>query len=252
MEEEITTPADSVGTAQGEQPETTSAQMSEVKSKKNVGEVFKNYFTATRIAYIAVFTALAFALRMLQFVVLPLPIVEQLKMDFSDTFTLIGSFALGPVAGVIIEVMKEVIYGLCFTKTAFAGELANIVVMLPLILIPSIAYKKYKGIKAVIVWLSVGCIVQVLWSFPVNLFLSFPVFVGFNWELGMSLYLKAWYLIMAFNLIKTVSLSIVTMLLYKPLSKLIKLTNEKFNKRKNKVQPTEEVTVEDKEEITEE
>lgn len=240
MEEEITTPADNVGTAQGGQPENPPAEMAEVKSKKNIGEVFKNYFTATRISYIAVFTALAFALRMLQFVVLPFPIVSQLKMDFSDTFTLIGSFALGPVAGVIIEVMKELIYGLCFPKTAFAGELANIVIMLPLILIPSIVYKKHKGVKTVILWLSVACIVQTLWSFPVNLLLSFPVFVGFNWELGMSLYLKAWYLIMAFNLIKTVSLSIVTMLLYKPLSRLIKLTNAKFTKRKMTEQPVEQ------------
>ena len=44
MEEEITPPADNVGTAQGEQPEETSAQMTEVKSKKSIGEVFKNYF----------------------------------------------------------------------------------------------------------------------------------------------------------------------------------------------------------------
>ena len=208
------------------------AEAEATAKKKDIGEKFKNYFTATRMAYIAIFTALAFALRMLQFVVLPLPIVSQLKMDFSDTFTLIGSFALGPVAGVIIEVLKEGIYGLCFSSTSFAGELANIVVMLPIILIPSIVYKKHKGIKAVILWLSIGCIAQVLWSFPVNLFLSFPVFVGFNWELGMSLYLKAWYFIMVFNLIKTVALSVVTILLYKPLSRLIKLTSAKFAKSK--------------------
>lgn len=214
--------------------ETAESEISTVKRKKSAGEVFKSYFTATRIAYIAIFAAMSFALRMAQFTVLPLPIVERLKLDFSDVFVLIGAYALGPVAGMIIMVLKELIYGICFSSSAFAGEFANILIMSPFILIPSIIYRKHKGIKSVLLWLAVGCAVQVLWSFPVNLFYSFPVFVGFNWDTGMKIYLQVWYWAMLFNLIKVVSLSIVSMLLYKPLSKLIKLTAEKFEKRKKK------------------
>ncbi len=245
MEEEITTPAGSVGTAQGEQPE-TSTEMSEVKSKKSIGEVFKNYFTATRIAYMAIFTALAFVLRMLQFSVLPA--VPYLKLDFSDAFILICAYSLGPVAGIISGVLKELIYGICFTSTAFVGELANVIVMLPFILIPSILYKKHKGIKAVLVGIAIACVARTIWSIPVNLLLNFPVFVGFNWQLGMKTFLKVWHWATLFNFIKVAALSAISFLLYKPLSKLIKLTNEKFNKRKNKAQPAEEVTVETTEE----
>ena len=205
-----------------------------VKRKKTAGEVLKGYFTATRISYIAIFAAMSFALRVAQFTVLPLPVVDRLKLDFSDVFVLIGAYALGPVAGMIIMVLKELIYGICFSSSAFAGEFANILIMSPYILIPSIIYKKHKGIKSVLLWLAVGCIVQVLWSFPVNLFFSFPVYVGFNWDFGMKTYLQVWYWAMLFNLIKVVALSVIAMLLYKPLSKLIRLTAEKFEKRKKK------------------
>ncbi len=76
--------------------------------------------------------------------------------------------------------------------------------------------------------MSIACAVRVLWSFPVNWLLNFPVFVGMNWEVGMSAFIKVWYWAMLFNLIKTVALAVTTLLLYKPLSKLIMLTSEKF------------------------
>ncbi|MDE6356202.1 MAG: ECF transporter S component [Clostridia bacterium] len=200
--------------------------------KKSAKEVFKNYFTATRIAYLAVFTALSFALRLLQFSVLPA--VPYLQLDFSDVFVLVCGYALGPVSGITCAVLKELIYGICFTKTSFVGELANVIILLPLVLIPSILYKKHKGIKSVLIAMSIACAVRVAWSFPVNWLLNFPVFVGFNWPYGMSMFLKVWYWAMLFNLIKTVALAAVTLLIYKPLSKLIKLTNEKFSGLKRK------------------
>lgn len=218
-----------------EQPVADTAQPTKGKRAK---QALKNYFTATRISYIAVFTALAFALRLLQFSVLPA--VPYLQLDFSDVFVMVAGYALGPVAGMTTAVLKELIYGICFTKTAFVGELANIVILLPLVLIPSIAYKKNKGIKSVLIWLSIACAVRVAWSFPVNWLLTFPVFIGLNWEKGMPMFLEVWYWAMLFNLIKTVALAATTVLVYKPLSKLIKLTSEKFDKlgKKSKSQKT--------------
>lgn len=127
-----------------------------------------------------------FALRFLQFPILPA--VPFLKFDFSDAFILICAYALGPVAGIIAGVMKEVIYGIAFTGSAFVGEIANIIILIPFILIPSIMYKKHKGIKSVLFWLAVACVVRTIWSIPVNLLLNFPAFMGFNWELGMSMF----------------------------------------------------------------
>lgn len=186
----------------------------------------KKYFDAMRIAYIAIFTAMSFALRFLEFSILPA--VPYLQVDFSDVFILICAYAMGPISGIVAGVMKEVIYGIFFTHTYFVGELANIVILVPFILLPSIMYKKHKGIKSVIFWLVISCIMRTIWSFPVNLLLNFPVFVGFNWELGMSMFLDVWYWAMLFNLIKIVMVSVATLLLYKSVSRLIHLINDKF------------------------
>ncbi len=222
--------ASAVSAEANEQSVQASAQPAGKDAKKRAKEFFKTYFTATRIAYIGVFTALSLALRFLQFSVLPA--VPYLQLDFSDAFVFVCGYALGPVSGTITLVLKELIYGIIGSKTFFVGELANVVITLPFLLITSLIYKKHKGIKAVLVGMAIACTVRVLWSFPVNWLLNFPVFVGFDWPRGMSMFLKVWYWAMLFNLIKTVVLAAVVMLLYKPLSRLIQLTSEKFDRRK--------------------
>ncbi|MCH5148016.1 MAG: ECF transporter S component [Clostridiales bacterium] len=210
-------------------------QLNKVEQKRTAKQVFSEYFTATRIAYIAIFTALSYALRFLEFALLPGTPISFLKLDFSNVFPLLGGFALGPLAGIIIGVLKELLW-IFFSSTFGVGEIANIIMMLPFVLIPTVAYKYHKGIKSVIIFISLGCIAQVLWSFPVNWLFNFPVFVGFNWQFGMSFFLNnyVWGWVMLFNLIKAVSISVIVMLIYKSVSKLIKLTNKKFENRKIK------------------
>ena len=210
-----------------------SEDLNTVPQKRTAKQVLAEYFTATRIAYMAIFTALSYALRFLEFSLLPGTPIAFLKLDFSNVFPLLGGFALGPVAGITIGVLKELLW-IFFSTTYGVGEVANIVIMLPFVLIPSIAYKYRKGIKSVIVFTSIACIAQVIWSFPVNWLLNFPVFVGFNWEFGMSFFMGnyVWGWVMLFNLIKSVSIAVIVLLIYKSISQLIKLTNDKFTKRK--------------------
>lgn len=209
--------------------------LNKVEQKRTAKQVLSEYFTATRIAYIAIFTALSYALRFLEFALLPGTPISFLKLDFSNIFPLLGGFALGPLAGMIIGVLKEVLW-IFFSSTFGVGEIANIIMMLPFVLIPTIAYKRHKGIKSVIIFITIGCIAQVIWSFPVNWLFNFPVFVGFNWPFGMAFFINnyVWGWVMLFNLIKAVSISVIVLLIYKSVSKLIKLTNEKFSKRKIK------------------
>ena len=212
----------------------------QAKPKKSIGEIFTNYFTATRISYLAVFTALSFILRLPWFEFYIIPAVTFLKVDFSGVFVMIAGFALGPVAGVVVSVLKELIYALSFSQSIGVGELANILIMLPYILIPTILYKRYKGIKAVLITVAIGCVTQVVWSIPVNYFLTFPFYMNlyahYSWAKGMEFYLSVWYWAVLFNFVKTVMITVATLLIYKPLSRLIKLTNEKFTKRKMKEQ----------------
>lgn len=211
---------------------------SEGVKKRGAKEFFANYFTATRISYIAVFTALSFIFRLPWFEFYIIPAVPFLKIDFSGVFVLIAGLALGPVAGVTVSVVKELIYALCFTQTVGVGELANILIMLPFLLIPSVVYKKHKGIKIVLISLVTACVCQVVWSVPVNYLLTFPFYLnlysGSSWGAGMKFYLDVWYWAVLFNLVKTVMLTAAVLILYKPLSRLIKLTSEKFEKRKKR------------------
>ena len=222
MEEEI-----------NEQTEQTqeSTEIKTVEHKKSAKQIFANYFTATRMAYMAVFTALAYILYMPWFEFYIIPAVPFLKVDFSNSFVMIAGFSLGPIAAVVVGILKEILHALTFSSTVGIGELANIIVMLPYVLIPSIVYKWRKGIKSVLILLAIGSIGQTLASFPVNYLINFPFFLH-SWKKGTAFFLDVWYWVILFNFVKTVLSSVAVLVIYKPLSRLIKLTNAKFTKHK--------------------
>ena len=209
----------------------------EQPEKPDRAAAFKNYFTATRISYIAIFTALAYVLYLPYFEFPIIPAVPYLKIDFSNTFVMIAGFSLGPVAGMVVGILKEILHSLTFSQTVGIGELANILMMTPFVLLPSILYKKHKGIKSVIISLVLACLLQTAVSVPVNYTLTFPFFLsvsaGKTWTEGMEFYLSVWYWAVLFNFVKTLLISAAVMLLYKPLSRVIKLTNAKFSKKKD-------------------
>ena len=219
---------------------TEQAEIQDAPKRRKLSEIFASYFTATRISYLAVFTALSFILRLPWFEFYIIPAVSFLKVDFSGVFVLIAGFSLGPVAGVVVSILKELIYALSFSQSIGVGELANIIIMLPFILIPTIWYKKHKGIKSVLISVAIGCVAQVIWSIPVNYLLTFPFFMNLyahmSWQKGMEFYLTVWYWAVLFNFVKTVMITAAVLIIYKPLSRLIKLTNAKFSKRKSEGQ----------------
>lgn len=237
MEENESTVSAEIAEANAEASQTELREVAKPKNK--LSDAFRNYFTATRMAYIAIFTAISYAVGLLDFSLLPGTPVTFLKLDFSNVLVLVGGFSLGPVAGTIIAVLKEVLHAITVGQTAFVGELANILMVLPYMLIPSIIYKKFKGFKTVVWTVALGCLAQCAVSIPVNYLLTFPAFFkafGGTWEGGQQVFLDVWYWALLFNFIKTLCISAVVFVIYKPLSKLIKMTNAKFNsmKKKNK------------------
>ena len=219
-----------------QQEEGTVETTEEITPQKK-GAAFKEYFTATRMAFIAIFTALSYVLTLFDFPLLPGTPVTFLKLDFSNVFVMLSGFALGPVAGCIVAVLKELIHALTVGHTAFIGELANVLFVLPYMLIPAIVYRKHKGLKVVILTLFLGVIAQCLVSLPVNYLLNFPAFMaafGGSWKAGQQLFIQTWYWALLFNFIKAVIISVITLIVYKPLSMLIKKTNERFAAIKKK------------------
>jgi riboflavin transporter FmnP len=169
------------------------------------------FFNAKNIAKIALFASLAFIISLLEFPLFPQ--APFLKLDFSNVFILIGGFSLGPVSGFIILLIKEL---LCLLKTTtYVGQIANLIIGLSYILLPTIYYHYKKGIKGVIVTLSIASIMQVVAGLLVNRFINFPLY-----GLTVAVFYEMLIFIVLFNFIKAVVIGAVTLLLYKRIKKV--------------------------------
>ena len=173
----------------------------------------------------AMFTALSYVVSLLE---IPLPLfgASFLKLDFGNVFIVLLSFLLGPIEAILVCFLKE---GLrCLTSSSLcAGEIANFVVTSSYLLLPSIVYCRKKTLKAVIITLSLGCFVATGTALLFNRILIFPVYAYlFGGSIfGMTVqeaFSAFWVAILIFNLIKTISVSALTLLLYKRLSNFIK------------------------------
>ena len=179
----------------------------------------KNRFTAKRLALMAVFVALSYAVSFLE----TPPIAGFLRLDFGNVFILLISLLLGPIEGVIVCLLKE---GLrCLTSTTFCiGELANFVITSSFILLPSILYRYKKGIKVVILSLICGCLIGTGAALLMNRFVLLPWFfeAGFIPVPAKEMFGEIWWILLLFNLVKCVLISVIVFLLYKRLSNFLK------------------------------
>ena len=175
----------------------------------------KKYFSASTIAKLAMFAALAFGVSYLEFPIFP--VASFLQLDFSCVFVLLGGFMFGPVAAIIISGVKECLR-LFTTSTAGIGELANFIVTVSFVLIPTLVYRFKKGLPTVIVTLVVGCLIQVGVGLLTNRYINFPLFMQ---EVAAAMFAQLWWYVLLFNLIKSVAVSLITVLLYKRISWLL-------------------------------
>lgn len=165
-------------------------------------------FTTRALAGCAIFTALAYGVSFLEFSLFPASIVPFLKLDFSNVFIMLAGFMYGPIAALLVGVAKELLC-LIGSSTFGVGQIANMAVILIYVLPPSIVYMFKRGIKVVIISLSISCVLQTVLALIVNRFITFPLY-------GMlAIFNQAFWFLVAFNIIKSVSVSILTVLLYK-------------------------------------
>lgn len=152
---------------------------------------------------------------------------------------LIGAFAFGPVTGVVIEAVK-ILLKLCIkgTSTAFVGDLANFVIGCSFILPASVIYYFRKSKKSALAGCIIGTLILTLFGTAFNAIYLLPAFsrlYGMSLESILAMGAEVNPLmtegsIVSFviccvapmNLIKGGSVSLVTMLIYKPLSPIIK------------------------------
>ena len=194
-------------------------------------------FNTRKLAMIGMFSAIAMILHVLDFPIFFAP--GFYKMDFSELPILVGSFAFGPVAGVMMEFVK-VLLKLCIkgTSTAFIGDLANFVVGCCLIIPASAVYSFKKTKISAIIACIVGTLVKTVFGTAFNavyLLPAFSKFYGMPLDAILAMGTEVNPLakegsIVSFvvacvapmNLIKGTLVSVVTLLIYKPLSPIIK------------------------------
>lgn len=168
-----------------------------------------------RMIKISLLSAIAIILMYLEFPIIPA--FGWLKMDFSDVPALMGAFAFGPLAGVVIEGLKNIlILVVKGTQSGFVGELANFIMGVALILPASIIYERNKTKKSAIIGMIVGAVCIQVAAILANTYLLLPAF-------GMKMTgeaLKDYILfgLLPINGIKALSVSVITFVLYKKLS----------------------------------
>ena len=197
-------------------------------------------FTTKNMALMAIFSAIAAVLMILEF---PIGIAPDFyKLDLSEIPILIGSFIMGPVAGVIMEVVKILLKLLMKpSSTAYVGELANFFVGCCLVVPASIIYKRKKTLKGALIGLGVGILSMSIVGTLSNYFIMIPFYSKFfkmpldaiiSMGTKINGFIKDKFTFVAicvlpFNLVKGVVVSAVTLLVYKRVSGIIKQIGNK-------------------------
>ena len=195
--------------------------------------------TTRKIVAIGIMSAISSVL--MAFGEFPLPFIPPFyKMDFSELPVLLTGFAYGPVAGVFAEFLK-VLLKLIFkgTGTAYVGELANFTVGVCLVLPASIFYYFKKTKKRALISCALGVVCMTVVGALFNAYYLIPTFAvmfgGMETIMGMaqsvnknidSLSKIIFWGTIPLNIIKGVAVSLVTMLIYKPLSRFLKTPGE--------------------------
>ena len=179
----------------------------------------------------AALSAIAFVLAFFEF---PVPLSPSFaRIDLSDLPALIGAFAYGPVSGVLIELVKNALQ-LLTSSTGGIGELANFIMGSSFVVAAGLIYKHHKTKKTAILACLIASVIMGVVVTVVNYFILLPVFEAFmpldqliaSFGEFMPFIKKKLDVVLfnafPFNLLKGIGISIVTMLLYKRLTPILK------------------------------
>lgn len=149
------------------------------------------------------------------------PAVSFLEYDPADVPILLGTFALGPLAGIILTVVASVIQGVTVSASSgWYGILMHIIATGTYVLIAGNIYKYNKTKKGALIAIACGILGWVLIMIPANLILT-PLYlkmVGVPAEAALPMVKGLLFWIVLFNLIKSILNSLITYILYKRVS----------------------------------
>lgn len=207
-----------------------------MNTQTDLGQKSQPRLSVRTIAQISMLSAIAIVLMLFQ---IPLPFTPSFyQIDFSEVPVLVGCFVMGPLAGVIIELVKILLnFVVNGTSTAGVGEVANFLVGCALCIPAGIIYKRNKTRKGAIVGMAAGTITMTVVGCVLNAFVLLPVYAkAFQMPIasliemgtavnkgitGMSTFIL--YAVAPFNLLKGVLVSFIVFLIYKKISPIFRM-----------------------------
>lgn len=187
--------------------------------------------SAYALAVTAMLSVVAFGLMFLDFPI-PFLIPSFVQMDISELPALLAAFSLGPVYGVAVCLVKNLLH-LLITSTGGAGELCNFLLGACFVFPAGLIYHLHKSRKGALIGALVGAVIMALLSIPLNYYISYPIYANFMaidaiLELYRSIrpsvngLLECLIIFNApFTLLKGVLATVLCFLVYKPLSPIL-------------------------------
>ena len=194
----------------------------------------ENQLLSTRnVAVMGMFGALAAVLMLFE---IPLPFLAPsfYGLDVSEVPILVGTFALGPVAGAVMEVVKILIkLVLKPTSTGFVGEFANLVFGCSMVIPAGMIYQIHKTKKGAMAAMAAGTVIMAAVGVAGNALVMIPFYSNFmplenilaagaaiNPAVG-NVWTFALFCVGPFNVVKGIVVSLITALVYKRASGVI-------------------------------
>ena len=183
--------------------------------------------TTGKARYLTVIALMAAISYILAFLEVPMPLAPSFaRMDASDVPALLTTFALGPVAGTVVELIKNVLQALS-TSTGGIGELANFLMGASLVFTAGLIYKQKKTRKMAVVSCVAGSVAMGIMAAIMNYFVLLPMYqiIASFAEVIPFIHTKldvVLYSALPGNILKGLIVSVITMLVYKRVSPAMK------------------------------
>lgn len=168
----------------------------------------------SKLIKISLLSAISLVLMYADFPIIPM--FPWLKMDFSDVPALMGTFAFGPVVGIIIELIKNVLYLLVKGSSGIVGVTANFIMGSALIVPAGIIYNRKKSKKTAVIGMICGAVSIQIVAAITNVYFLLPAYGMVMEKADVIKYIL--YGLIPVNGLKALSVSVITYLLYKRIS----------------------------------
>lgn len=183
-----------------------------------------------KITVTALLSAIAFILQYIELPVFFMP--GFIKFDFSDLPALLAAFSLGPVYGVVTELIKNLVH-LPVSNSAMIGELSNFILGAAFVFTAGLIYKKDRTRKGALLGSIIGAAVMAVVSLPINYYVVYPIYENFMpleniigaYQAILPRVKTLWQCLLVFNvpftLLKGLVDVLITFLIYKKLSPIL-------------------------------